>query len=281
MKKLVISIYFSSEGLSFSLKIKYMFEQIKKKYLHFSNLIKYLENYTNKYLRYYNFIGSNNTLEKVIGDYVTYNKEIELEQWPISIFLVLSIVCFTSSALYHSFNAYSDQANRFFSRLDYAGISLIITGSCIPPYYYIYYCSITYRLIYIGFITICSATVFIFALNPNFANPKMRKVRAFLFGALALAAFSPLIHLFFFFNPNIGMIDDPILYFWIAGGLLYFIGVAFYLSRLPERQCPGTFDLLGSSHQIWHIFVNSGMLMHYFGCIGAYYDRLQHECPSI
>ena len=57
------------------------------------------------------------------------------------IFLVFAIICFINSSLYHLFSAYSENANTYLARLDYAGIALLISGSCVPPYYYLYYCS--------------------------------------------------------------------------------------------------------------------------------------------
>jgi adiponectin receptor len=38
-------------------------------------------------------------------------------------------------------------------------------------------------------------------------------------------------------------------------GLLYGIGVSFFITRFPECVWPGKFDLLFHSHQIFHIFV--------------------------
>ena len=35
----------------------------------------------------------------------------------------------------------------------------------------------------------------------------------------------------------------------------YFIGFVFFISRFPERALPRSFDIVGSSHTIWHIFV--------------------------
>jgi adiponectin receptor len=32
-------------------------------------------------------------------------------------------------------------------------------------------------------------------------------------------------------------------------------GFVFFLTRFPERFSPGTFDIIGHSHQIWHLFV--------------------------
>ncbi|XP_068309430.1 heptahelical transmembrane protein 3-like isoform X4 [Pyrus communis] len=39
-------------------------------------------------------------------------------------------------------------------------------------------------------------------------------------------------------------------------------GAAFYVIRIPERWKPGKFDVVGHSHQIFHIFVVLGALAH-------------------
>lgn len=38
------------------------------------------------------------------------------------------------------------------------------------------------------------------------------------------------------------MLENPILRYWIGGGLLYISGVIVYLSRQPEKKCKGRFD---------------------------------------
>ena len=38
------------------------------------------------------------------------------------------------------------------------------------------------------------------------------------------------------------------------------VGLAFYTTRFPERHCvPGRWDLVGASHQFWHVFIFLGM----------------------
>jgi len=57
------------------------------------------------------------------------------------------------------------------------------------------------------------------------------------------------------------------------------IGVAFYVSLMPERLRPGMFDLLGSSHQWWHIFVTAAFIWWYNSGVGLRDYRHAHECP--
>ncbi len=75
------------------------------------------------------------------------------------------------------------------------------------------------------------------------------------------------------------MIEDPHLFLYSLGGITYILGCLIYISRTPERWYPGRFDLVGSSHQIWHVFVFGGIIFHHFASINSYYDRLNHECP--
>lgn len=45
-------------------------------------------------------------------------------------------------------------------------------------------------------------------------------------------------------------------------GFLYAAGAAFYTSRIPERWKPGAFDIVGQSHQIFHVLVVLAAITH-------------------
>ncbi len=38
------------------------------------------------------------------------------------------------------------------------------------------------------------------------------------------------------------MLKDPILRYWIGGGVCYILGLIVFLSRQPEKSCKGKFD---------------------------------------
>jgi len=61
-----------------------------------------------------------------------------LRRWPLFVMLVCAIICLGSSAVFHWIGAHSKKFHDFFSRLDYAGISILIAGSCYPPYFYFF-----------------------------------------------------------------------------------------------------------------------------------------------
>ncbi len=82
-----------------------------------------------------------------------------------------------------------------------------------------------------------------------------------------------------FSDESIGMMKDSHYLNYVFGGLTYISGCLIYISRTPERCYPGRFDLIGSSHQIWHCFVFGGIILHHFASVDSYYDRVNNQCP--
>ena len=85
-------------------------------------------------------------VNKIIS-YIKYNitdniiiKGEYIGRWPLFIMLTSAIVCFGFSTSFHWFSIYSKNLYSFLCRLDYAGITFLIPGSCYPPYFYFYYC---------------------------------------------------------------------------------------------------------------------------------------------
>ena len=63
--------------------------------------------------------------------------------------------------------------------------------------------------------------------------------------------------------------------FWVfgVGGLIYIAGACIYIARIPERFRPGTFDLCGASHQIFHFAVIIACGLHYGLNVEAFKQR--------
>lgn len=82
---------------------------------------------------------------KKIISYINYNLKDEIKgenigKWPLFIMLSSAIICFGFSTSFHWFSIYSKNLYSILCRLDYAGITFLIPGSCYPPYFYFYYC---------------------------------------------------------------------------------------------------------------------------------------------
>lgn len=121
-----------------------------------------------------------------------------ISRWPLFVFLFSAIICLGSSAIFHWFSALSEKWSEILARLDYAGISILIAGSCYPPYYYFFYCENLFRNGYLIFVTLLALGVFFYSFDKEFAKPHMRKIRGLLFIGLGISAGVPILHLTFF-----------------------------------------------------------------------------------
>jgi adiponectin receptor len=64
--------------------------------------------------------------------------------------------------------------------------------------------------------------------------------------------------------------------FVVLQGALYILGAAIYAARFPERLKPGSFDIWGSSHQIFHVLVVMAAATHLVGLVKAFdYEHAQ------
>lgn len=57
--------------------------------------------------------------------------------------------------------------------------------------------------------------------------------------------------------------------FFLGLALINFSGAALYAARIPERWFPGTFDLIGQSHNLMHLLVFTGALVRLHGLLGV------------
>ena len=202
----------------------------------------------------------------------------KLRRWPLFIILLSAILCLSFSATFHLIGCVSEKYHEILSRFDYGGISLLVTGSCFPPYYYFFYCEPKFCIFYLLFISLFGIITFFLSLTSNFNSPKMRGFRGKLFIVFGLCAGIPIFHMSFFGKTLEGYSSDLKLINWYLGGISYILGGIIYISRLPEKRYPGKFDYFGSSHQLFHIFVVIGALFHYLGSLDAYYFRFENLC---
>jgi adiponectin receptor len=126
----------------------------------------------------------------------------KVSRWPIFVYIFSAMVCLGCSTVFHLFSAHSFKVNRNLSYLDYAGISILTSGSFYPPIYYAFYCYpckvyAAYIYLYLGGISVASLITFIISFIPSFQSASMRWFRGTLFLILGLLGIIPLVHLLF------------------------------------------------------------------------------------
>ena len=203
-------------------------------------------------------------------------KKKELARWPLYIIIFAAIICLSFSATFHLFGVMNEKYMNILNRFDYGGISLLISGSCYPPYYYFFYYSALFKYLYLILITVFGVGTFLYSLTDDFNKPQRRCLRGTLFLIFGLCTGVPILHMAFFGKYIEGYGDDITLLNWYLGGISYIIGALFYIMRFPEKKFPGKFDFFGASHQIFHVLVFFGALFHFMGSLEAYNYRFRN-----
>ncbi|XP_073289601.1 heptahelical transmembrane protein 3 [Primulina huaijiensis] len=186
--------------------------------------------------------------------------EISIPLWPWFVFLGGAMVCLIFSSTSHLFSCHSRRFYYFFWRLDYSGISLMIVGSFFAPLYYTFLDHPYWRFLYLSSIALIGILVVTTLLAPSLSTGDYRGFRAALFLCMGFSGVIPATHGVLLHCDHPQVIAS--LGYEIAMGTLYGLGAVFYVTRIPERWKPGAFDIVGHSHQIFHVFVVAAALTH-------------------
>lgn len=196
---------------------------------------------------------------------------------PLYIFIAAGIFCLFFSTLFHTAYWYGDNTYHNLSRLDYGGIALLIAGSVIPPYFYIFCCPENKKFAY-GysiFITVVWLCVFAATMLPQMSSQKMKPVRTIIYLVAGVCAGLPFFHYYFASSLYVYPLNK---FYWGMGWLLYVIGAILYAVRFPERLFPKTFDYFGNSHNLFHCLVVIAAWFHFMGALSTYHGRQVLSC---
>jgi len=165
------------------------------------------------------------------------------------------------------------------NRLDYVGIVVLIVGSFYPAVYYGFFCYPIWQTTYLIAITIAGGCAMYTVISPIYSYPAYRRQRTYVFLTLGLSTIVPVLHALALFG--LKGANDAFSLVWVCiGGLFYVVGALLYAERVPECLFPGRFDLVGSSHQIFHVFILLAALSHY-GAISEGYRYWHGEMGGV
>uniref|UniRef100_A0A0D3HUY5 Uncharacterized protein n=1 Tax=Oryza barthii TaxID=65489 RepID=A0A0D3HUY5_9ORYZ len=189
-----------------------------------------------------------------------------ITRWPVFAYLGGAMACLLASTACHLLLCHSERANYVTLRLDYAGIAALIVASFLPIVHYSFLCDPWLRRAYTAAIACAGAATVTASLVPAFQSPGLRPLRAALFSGLAASGVVPVAHKLALYG---GAVREAATSARCeaAMGALYALGVAVYAARVPERWFPGRFDLVGHSHQLFHLLVVAGAYAHYLGAL--------------
>jgi adiponectin receptor len=195
--------------------------------------------------------------------------------YTLGMFCVAASICYGCSAISHLVMGLGKERHDSFSKIDYAGISILVWGSIIPLNDIVFWHESMNHLYYLSFLVAsvaCGATL-IFCFVPRLSNNKIARVAGYV-----CATSSALIPLYQgTTNPNV---SDYLNHTMPKLMLVYSVAITLYISRFPEKKFPGTFDRVFSSHNFWHLLVFLGSVLHYESLkrIMLNDDILQRKC---
>ena len=114
----------------------------------------------------------------------------------------------------------------------------------------------------------------------------MKPILAGMFVILGLSAALPLFFFGFFMTPENSVGFSRIynwydMIYWIIGAVFYIVGALLFATRIPEKFYPKRFDIVGQSHQIFHIMIVIAAFSHFKGSYLLYIDRINSVCDIV
>jgi adiponectin receptor len=178
-----------------------------------------------------------------------------------AVFFFAACKCLVCSTIWHTMNSISHQTLlERFACVDYTGISLLVAASIMTTEYAAFYCEPVSRWTYMLITAALGIGGVLLPWHPTFNRADMAWFRVLFYGSLALTGFLPFGQLAY----SRGIAWAQYFYAPVAKSLIvYMTGAFLYASKVPERFCPGWFDYVGCSHNIWHVAVLGGIVFHY------------------
>uniref|UniRef100_A0A915MVU4 Progestin and adipoQ receptor family member 3 n=1 Tax=Meloidogyne javanica TaxID=6303 RepID=A0A915MVU4_MELJA len=199
--------------------------------------------------------------------YWTLLEALPSVQAPIIDYLVMTMamlccqLCMLLSSAYHIFGCHSPTRRKQWLKADLFGVSAALVGLYMSGLYTSFYNFPEIRRFYGTLIGAMSITTSLFATS-RFSERNTQKrigLLELLYLSMALIAMAPTLH----WIQLHGGLSNPHVQQWLPNLCILFIllggAFAFYTTLFPERLFPGKFDLIGCSHQWWHIFVLAAM----------------------
>ena len=167
------------------------------------------------------------------------------DTWKIVSFSIYGfslVLLYTASTLYHSFNA--PKLKHYLKVFDHAAIYLLIAGTYTP--FLLVLLRNNYGWMMFSVIWSLALVGILFKLFFVHRFQILSIIIYLLMGWLVVIAFKPMID----------HVPEGGLYWLLAGGISYSIGVVFYIwKRIPYH------------HAIWHLFVLGGSICHFFAVL--------------
>lgn len=200
------------------------------------------------------------------------------EAWNLLFFGTAATVCLGLSSTFHCIKAHSFAVKKTGNQLDYFGIVVLITCSLISSVVFTFNDHYLVKTAFIAMFLALGAACTAVTLVPRFDTPEYRPTRSALFVAFGLSGTLPVVCGFWLYGAAEAAAASGL--GWLAlEGTFYITGAVMYAARFPERlvhvgdqavRRAGPLDIVGHSHQIFHVMVVVAAFCHWRSLVVAY-----------
>jgi len=198
---------------------------------------------------------------QLYADYSSLDGLRDFEPISVLILVAASFFCLASSTSYHICCFSKKCIFECTYKMDLSGIVVLIGTSYFTGIVLGYRCRPGLRLFYLLY----TLAVLVALTGPLVRPSLVANLPRHMIVCVALGLV-PAGH--FFFIASAADAATMLPYILMMFGC-YGVGAIFYITRWPESRWPGRFDLLGQSHQMWHLFVFLAAASWVHGC-GVY-----------
>lgn len=177
---------------------------------------------------------------------------------PLMVYMTTMCTFPFASMLAHIFNTMSDKARHVCFFVDYWALSLFGLGSAIAFRAYSFTESALrwpYVRLYVPGAALISVASLLVSCRTRFMKVGGRRkiIRFMSFAVPYLFDIIPILHRLFTSTTFEATSRDDANYFYARQFVFSFLSAFLYCSHVPERIFPGRFDIIGHSHQLFHV----------------------------
>ncbi|CAD5224928.1 unnamed protein product [Bursaphelenchus xylophilus] len=192
-------------------------------------------------------------------------------------------LCMILSAAYHTFGCINEYERNKWLRMDIFGISAGLLGMYLGGIYTSFYCFNNALQTYLSALSGIFALALYIPAKHDSISSKIRGTRIGYLHLTYMAITSFGLYPTFHWVQLHGGFGNSHVSTWFPSIVVMFglvgLGFVFYATLIPERFYPGKFDLVGCSHQWWHLLILAAMI--YWNEAGIQLLTYYHSMPRL
>lgn len=204
--------------------------------------------------------------------------DVPLYQLVASMYNLACLVMLISSSSFHLISPRSPAVYERALRVDITGVSAVIICSYLVGIRYTFFCDTTVAVAYLIIVGVLGLIAMGWSWVPSLLDNF--KVTVLFFASFTAFSLVPFLHWIIIIGGTGSEQASVFLWKLATPAFFYLIGFTCFFFGWPEVKFPGRFDLVGSSHQIWHLMVLGGCLQFHVAMTAYAHYWASHGCVT-